>query len=328
MHMPQHHFKCLIVGDPARNIQPEFDSSIRLAAEFLRRGWQVDYCDLSTADLELSPREYLSRLPAQRILEVNPNSTNFLRLDFSRPEPVTEYAVILQRKDPPVDESYRAHSRMFTAAPKSILQINNPNQTWRYSEHALPADYPKYGVPTYVCQTFDTFLKTVRRQDGECVVKPYDECSGNGIEFFQSDISEEKLREYWETRQPAVIVQPYLEEITRSGDLRILVMNGKVLGSVMRVPRQGSRLANLHQGATGRAHTPSAIQLEACQVVGRDMAQKGLYLLGLDFIGDQLSEVNITCPSAMAQINKVMHKRIEIEVVNEIEALRYRRRFI
>ena len=166
-------------------------------------------------------------------------------------------------------------------------------------------------------------MQAVRAQESEAVVKPFDECSGVGIEFLPNDVPEPKLREYWEQRKPAVIVQPFIEEIHKSGDLRILVMNGKVMGQVLRVPREGSRLANLHQGATGRAYTPSAFQLQACEVIGRDLAKKGLYLLGLDFIGEKISEINITCPSAMAQINEVMNKRTEIELVNEIESLRY-----
>lgn len=316
--------RCLITGDPVRNIQPRFDTSIRLAAELIRRGWRVDYCDLSRCDPSQSSQKYLAQLPVQEILTVDPSAKDFLKLGEVTTRAVEQYALILQRKDPPVDDAYKAHARIFTQAPRHILQINNPDQTWRYSEHALPADYPQYSIPTQVCKSFDEFRKAVRSQKSEAVVKPFDECSGIGIEFYPNDLPDDQLKVYWEQRKPAVIVQPFIEEISKSGDLRILVMNGKVMGQVLRVPRPGSRLANLHQGATGQAYTPSKFQLEACEVIGNDLAQKGLYLLGLDFIGERISEINITCPSAMAQINEVMFKKTEIELVNEIESLRYR----
>ena len=100
-----------------------------------------------------------------------------------------------------------------------------------------------------------------------------------------------------------------------SGDL---LVNRRILGSVARIPGPGSRLANLHQGASVRAFDPTPRQLAAVAAVADALSPRGLHLLGLDFIGDLLSEINFTSPSALVQINEVMHKRAEQDLVDEL----------
>lgn len=304
-------------------MQPRFDTSLRLMAELLRRGISVDFCDLTQADASRSTADYLNHIPVQSVKAADPDASSFLRLGADRQARVQDYAVILHRKDPPVDAFYKAHAQHYARAPQHIVHMNHPDQTWRYSEHALPCDYPQYSIPTFVCSSLAEFTRAVRAQPGEAVAKPENECSGVGVEFFKSDVPDATLATYWDKWKPEIIVQPFVDEITKSGDLRILTFNGKILGSVLRVARAGSRLANLHQGASWRAWEITPRQREAAEFIGHDLARKGLYLLGLDFIGERISEINITSPSAMVQINEVMGKRTEIELVNEIEALRF-----
>jgi glutathione synthase len=313
--------KYLIVADPLSRFQPRYDTTLRLAAEILARGHRVDYMDLSQANTAQPNASYLAALPVQEVLASDPAHAPYFKLAVRRHASVADYQVILQRQDPPVDEVYRAHAAHFAQAPSDILQINNPAETPRHSEHELPTRYPNFAIPTTLCQSFQSFSKAIAQQSGESVAKPMDQCSGIGIEFFKPDTPEATLLAYWQRWQPQVIVQPFLDEILRSGDLRVLVMNQRILGQVLRVPRSGSRLANLHQGATARAWTLSPRQIEASLVVAADLAPLGLHLLGLDFIGDHLSEVNITSPSALVQINEVMQQRTEAALVDEIEAL-------
>lgn len=317
--------KWLLAADPIEKIQPRFDTSLRLTAEALRRGIAVDYCDLTRADASRATREYLARIPVRPVIAARPEQAEFLQLGAPQTARVEEYAVILQRKDPPVDDFYVSHAKHFAAAPRSIVQINNPDQSWRYSEHALPADYPTHSIPTQVCRSEREFVRAVRALKPEAVAKPENECSGVGVSFFRADAPEAELRAYWEQWKPMIVVQPFVDEITKSGDLRILTFNGKILGSVLRVARPGSRLANLHQGASWRSWDITPAQRAAAEQIGKDLSSKGLHLLGLDFIGDRISEINITSPSAMVQINEVMRKRTEVELVNEIESLRYQR---
>lgn len=313
--------KILIAGEPNRTMQLGNDTGVLLAAEMLRREFCVDYVDLETADWMLETPEYFSQLSVQKLIEVKPNQVEPFVLEKARQVKMEDYSVIWNRLNPPVNDRYIGHMKQFSKLPAPILQINNPNWTWRLSEHLLPQNYPEFSVPTWECDSFENFLSVISRAKTEVVAKPLHLFSGLGISFFSSNDSHEKLRQYWEQWKPKVVVQPYLAEVETIGDLRILVMNRKVVGSVLRKPKVGSRLANIHQGGSAHFFDPTRKQLKACEVIANDLYSKGLYLLGIDFIGDFLTEVNITCPSALPQINRVMNLQGEKTVIDEMEAL-------
>lgn len=312
----------LLVADSLVDLNPEFDLGVCVSRELLARGIAVDYMDMLSADAARSSESYLANLPVREILSSDADRVPFWELGPPRTAEVGEYRVILQRKDPPVDELFIRHTRHFEAAPDEIVQINRPPATYELSEHTTPLRYPEYAAPTTVCESADELVAAVRTLPGEVVLKPENTYCGIGISFVRPEESEERLRAYWELWQPHVIVQPYLEAIESSGDLRILMINDRVLGSVLRVPGGDSRLANLHQGATAARLEPSPRQLEACRVVAADLNPLGLHLLGLDFIGEHLTEVNFTSPTTIVQINRVNGIRADIKLVDELERMR------
>lgn len=312
----------LIVADSLADLNPEFDLGVCVSRELLRRGIAVDYMDMPAADAARSSESYLAELPVREILASDAGRTPFWELGPPRTAEVGDYGVILQRKDPPVDEHYISHTRHFEHAPENIVQINRPPATYQLSEHTTALRYPEYAAPTTVCGSADELVAAVRSLEGEVVLKPENTYCGIGISFVRPGESEERLRAYWDQWRPQVIVQPYLEAIESSGDLRILMINDRVLGSVLRVPAAGSRLANLHQGASAARLEPSPRQLEACRVVAADLNPLGLHLLGLDFIGEHLTEVNFTSPTTIVQINRVNGIRADIDLVDELERMR------
>lgn len=312
----------LLVADGLVDLNPEFDLGVCVSRELLARGIAVDYMDMLSADAARSSENYLANLPVREILSSDADRTPFWELGPPRTAGVGDYGVILQRKDPPVDEHYISHTRHFEHAPENIVQINRPPATYQLSEHTTALRYPEYAAPTAVCASAQELVAAVRAIEGEVVLKPENTYCGIGISFVRPDESEEHLHAYWELWQPHVIVQPYLEAIETSGDLRILMINDRVLGSVLRVPSGDSRLANLHQGATAARLEPSPRQLEACRVVAADLNPLGLHLLGLDFIGEHLTEVNFTSPTTIVQINRVNGIRADITLVDELERMR------
>lgn len=323
--------KYLITADPVASFQPRFDTTLRLMAELRARAIEVDYCDLLTHDPDQASADYLADLPVRPVLSADPARVDPVELGPPRRADARDYAVLVHRKDPPVDALYRAHAAHFAALPPHAsiaphgagpLQVNAPDEVLRNSEHLLAAQFPGFAVPTVHCHDLPELVAAVRAQPHEAVVKPLAECSGRGIAFFLPDAPAPALAAYWAALAPGgAVVQPYQPAITTRGDLRILVMNRRILGSVARIPRPGSRLANLHQGASFRAFDPTPPQLAAVAAVADTLTPRGLYLLGLDFIGDLLSEINFTSPSALVQINEVMQRRAERDLVDEIERL-------
>jgi glutathione synthase len=311
----------LIVADPVEALNPVFDLGVCVSRELLERGFRVDYLDLLSVDAGQDTEEYLSSLPVRQIRSADADREAFWELGAVEQVRVDAYQVILQRKDPPVDDVFRRHMRHFEAAPEHVVQINRPPATYELSEHTVHLRFPEYAAPTFVCTSFDELVEAVRSQPGEAVCKPKNTYCGIGIQFVPNDVDADALRPFWEQWGPQVVVQPYLEAIESSGDLRILTINDRVLGSVLRVPASGSRLANLHQGASAARLEPTPRQLEACRAVAADLNPFGLYLLGLDFIGEHLTEINITSPTTLVQINQVNGIRADRDLVDELERM-------
>jgi glutathione synthase len=311
----------LLVADSLEDLNPRFDLGVCLSAELLARGISVDFLDLPATDPDQPSEAYLTALPVREVLSSDARGVPFWELGPERNADVAEYRVILQRKDPPVDDGFISRTRHFESAPEEIVQINRPPATYELSEHTTALRYPEFAAPTSVCTSLEELEEAVRSTAGEVVLKPENTYCGIGVTFVESTVSKQVLRTYWEQWQPHIIVQPYLDAIESSGDLRILTINEQVLGSVLRVPAAGSRLANLHQGATAAALEPSARQIEACRLVAEDLNPLGLHLLGLDFIGEHLTEVNFTSPTTIVQINEVNGIRADIELVDELERM-------
>jgi glutathione synthase len=311
----------LIVADALENLNPVFDLGVCVSVELLERGIQVDYLDLYASDAGQPSENYLAALPVRTIASADAGRGEFWELGPVHPAAITDYRVVLHRTDPPVDERFIRHARHFETAPDAVLQINRPPATYQLSEHTVHLRYPEYAAPTEVAASPQDLVDAVRAQRGEAVVKPKNTYCGIGIEFLPPTAEEGYLERYWEEWGPEIIVQPYLDAIETSGDLRILTIEQRVLGSVLRVPAEGSRLANLHQGATAAALEPTPRQLEACRVVAEDLNPLGLHLLGLDFIGEFLTEINITSPTTIVQINQVNGIRADRDLVDELERM-------
>ncbi|HVJ64301.1 MAG TPA: hypothetical protein VM901_03500 [Bdellovibrionota bacterium] len=304
-------YRVLVVADPLDDLNIAMDSTLRIVQEMLERDsiFEVFYCDYAKLNVEAA--NFLDALPASRVLHCDVNDANFFGLDVRRTVRAEDFDAILLRQDPPVDARFARCCERFAPIANKVLFVNDPRWIAALKEHILPTEYPDFSIPTTVCHSFEELISAVRAQRPEAVVKPENESSGIGIVFVDPQTPAEGLREHYSKYGPTVIVQPYLDEITKSGDLRVLFMNGQVLGSVLRVPQKGSRLANFFQGGTGAKQDPSPRQIEIAQSVGRDLMKKGIYFVGFDFIGDLLSEVNITSPTGMAQINALNGVRTE-----------------
>ncbi len=309
----------LIVADPIEALNPVFDLGVFLSMELLHRGFEVDYLDLLSHDHTLDRESYLNSLPVRSILSADNSQLNFWELGPLRTAAAGNYDVILHRKDPPVDDLFRAHHSKF--AGLEVLQINEPPRSYELSEHTIAMRFPEFAAPTTICTTLEQLIHAIRSQVVEAVCKPMNTYCGIGITFLPHDAPEEQIRSFWELWAPEVIVQPYIPEIERSGDLRILTLEDHVLGSVLRVPAEGSRLANLHQGARAARLEPSPRQLRCCREVAAELNPLGLHLLGLDFIGEYLTEINITSPTTLVQINQVNRIRADRKMVDILEAM-------
>lgn len=313
----------LIAADPKESLNPKFDLGVCVSRELLRRGISVDYLDLLSTDANLPPEKYLAELPVREILAADGSRADFWRLGDERRTAARDYSAILQRKDPPVDEIFINFCKKFQELPESVIQINRPPATYELSEHTLHLKFPEYSAPTAVCESSGEFIHAFRGFGCKAVCKPLNTYCGIGVVSFENNAPDSDLLRYWnEWGGKGATIQPYLKEIERSGDLRVLMINDHILGSVLRIPKPGSWIANLHQNGRPAAMTPSRRQMEACRTAAAELNKLGIHLIGFDFIGEFLTEINITSPTLIVQINQVMNKRADIELVDELERMK------
>jgi glutathione synthase len=172
-----------------------------------------------------------------------------------------------------------------------------------------------------VCRTLAELVEAVRSTRPEAVLKPLNTYCGIGVTFLPSTAPEPELAAYLERWGPEVTVQPYLPEITATGDVRVLTVGERILGAVRRLPPEGSRLANLHGGGVALPAEPTPDQEAACREVAAELGRQGLHLLGLDFIGPYLTEINFTSPTLLVQIEELSGRPARAILADELERL-------
>jgi len=296
--------KVLFITDPLDALDYPRDTTVSLIKEFYKNGSEVQHLDFSNIN-------EIEKLPTQRLVGCSDSKTQPFRWEKLQKQSAHNFNFIFHRKDPPVDEAYKKTCLQFENLPKKIIQINNPALISSIPEKLLPLDFPEYCIPTQIVSSFEELQKTIRKLQTEIVVKPINLFSGYGIEFFSSKTSDLDLENYYKKYGPELVLQEYVPEAETQGDLRVLMFNGLVLGAFMRRAAPGKRLQNLHQGGSIHRWELNPLQKKATSEIGNALAKRGLYFLGVDFLGDKISEINITSPMGTVQIDELYDTHCE-----------------
>jgi glutathione synthase len=224
----------------------------------------------------------------------------------SKETPLSEFDAVLMRKDPPFDAEYVASTWLLELAQREGVRVfNNPRAIRDHSEKLAIAGYPQFTVPTLVTRLagqIQEFIDTHR----DVVLKPLDGMGGESV--FRVAAADANRNVIIETLvrdgQKSVMAQRYIPEI-RDGDKRILLIAGKpVPHCLARIPKAGETRGNLAAGGTGVARLLSKRDLEIANALGPQLAREGLLLVGLDVIGDWLTEINVTSPTCFQEITQ------------------------
>lgn len=306
----------LFVIDPLEVLILETETSLLLMEEAARRGHLCAVAHLP----ELYLREGSSRTRA-RSIEVDLDRRPFYRLGKPADRALDSFDLVLMRKDPPVDAEYANALAVLGPARGSVPILNDPLGLLVSNEKLLPLEVPGAAPPTLV--TADPEVVTeFARAHAEVVVKPLNEFSGRGITRLstrESALDAEAVGALAAHQGRHVLVQRFLPEVAR-GDKRVFILAGEPIGWVNRVPRPGSFLANIHQGAVVEPTELTDREREVISAARPLLAARGLEMAGFDFIGGWLTEINVTSPSAVRQINRVMDARLERTILDYLEA--------
>ncbi|WP_342241224.1 glutathione synthase [Inquilinus sp. OTU3971] len=230
--------------------------------------------------------------------------------------------VILMRQDPPFDMGYITATHLLEHVAARVLVVNDPREVRNAPEKLLVTHYPELMPPTLITSDRDE-IRAFRREHGDIIVKPLYGNGGAGVFRIRPDDENlVALLEVYERmyREP-IMVQRYLPEI-RQGDKRIILVEGEPVGAVSRMPAEGEARANLHVGGRAQKTVLTKREREICARIGPDLRATGQIFVGIDVIGDYLTEINVTSPTGIHEINRLDGVKIEATLWDAIEARR------
>ncbi|MFE0755529.1 glutathione synthase [Inquilinus sp. NPDC058860] len=230
--------------------------------------------------------------------------------------------VILMRQDPPFDMGYITATHLLEHVADRVLVVNDPKEVRNAPEKLLVTHYPELMPPTLITSDRDE-IRAFRREHGDIIVKPLYGNGGAGVFRIRPDDENlVALLEVYERmyREP-IMIQRYLPEI-RQGDKRIILVEGEPVGAVSRMPAEGESRANLHVGGRAQKTTLTEREREICARIGPDLRATGQIFVGIDVIGDWLTEINVTSPTGIHEINRLDGVKIEATLWDAIEARR------
>lgn len=303
--------------DPMHSININGDSSFMMALEAQARGHALYH---------YLPRDmafHHGRLVARaHPLTVRREAGNHFTFGPTEILDLGTLDVILLRQDPPFDMAYITTTHFLEHVMDRVLVVNHPVSVRNAPEKLFVTHFPDLMPPTLMTSNIDD-IRSFRAEHKDIIIKPLYGNGGAGVFHLKPD--DENLGSLIEmfthhSREP-VIVQRYLPEI-RQGDKRIILIEGEPVGAVSRMPQQGEARANLHAGGQPQKTTLTIREQEICQKIGPALRQQGLVFVGIDVIGDYLTEINVTSPTGIQEINRLDNVRLEQDLWNAIEKRR------
>ncbi len=305
------------VMDPIENEPMDGSTTIVMMREAQDRGHTILYVD--PADLEVDA----GRVRAiARPIELDLGSDSPVRRGADRVYDFdSEIDVAFQRKDPPVDRDFIVATQILDVCRKTIV-LNRPSAVIAFNEKLLATQFADLMPATRVSRRISELMDFMSEQGGQMIVKPLDGKGGEGIFHLVEDDRNLNsiLEQSTEFGTRAIMVQQYLPAI-REGDKRILLLEGDPIGAVLRVPGAKETRANLHVGGSAKKAPLDDADRDIVSRVGPFLKDHGLFFVGIDVIGGKLTEINVTSPTGIREINALEETQLEKIVIDRVEDL-------
>ena len=289
-----------VVMDPIESTHIKKDTTLAILWAADEQGWEISY--ITQQDLYLQDGKPRGQM---RSLKVFKNTDAFYQLGDREDHPLSTLDVILMRKDPPFDNEYIYSTYILEAAEREgTLVVNRPQSLRDCNEKIFATQFADCCPPLIVSRD-EGLLRAFHAKHGDVIFKPLDGMGGSSIFRIKEDdpnlgVIIETLTQYG---SETIMAQRYLPEI-KDGDKRILMIDGEPVDYCLaRIPAQGETRGNLAVGGTGRAQPLSDRDRWIANQVGASLKEKGLLFVGLDVIGDYLTEINVTSPTCAREID-------------------------
>ena len=302
--------RLLIVMD--LDVDATRDTSVAIIEEALARGLLIDVCE--AADLHFAAGGAATHSRCVRAA-----GTTGIDLGDASATPLDRYRAILYRKDPPFTVETLYATLLLEHARGHALLLNDPRGLRDANEKLFALRFPALTPPTAVLRRPQAIHAFCRAHSGVCVLKPLDGCGGSGIFILRAGGPNANVIVESATGDGSrtVIAQAWLPAAA-DGDKRIFLLDGEPIGALLRMPAAGEARANLHRGGTPQATSLTRRELEIARTVGATCTTLGLAFVGIDVIGERLTEVNVTSPTGFRELERLTGTRLQERLVDWI----------
>ncbi|UWR63713.1 glutathione synthase [Phaeobacter inhibens] len=301
--------------DPITDVDINADSSFRLAEEAQARGHSLFFYgpdQLAYQEGRITARGH--DMTVQRVAGTPAELGPRREVDLS------DFDVVWLRQDPPFDMHYITSTHLLDRLKGQTLVVNDPFWVRNYPEKLLVLDFPELTPPTTVARDLDT-IKAFKEKHGDIILKPLYGNGGAGV--FRLDANDRNLTSLHElftgfSREP-LIVQKFLPDVS-NGDKRVILVDGEPVGAINRVPAAGETRSNMHVGGRPEKISLSGRDREICAAIGPLLREKGQVFVGIDVIGEYLTEINVTSPTGIQELERFDGVNIAEKIWQAIEA--------
>ena len=314
--------KVAVQMDPIETINIDGDSTFALMLESQRRGHRLWHYDVRAMSLhEGSGEDRAGRLLA-RARPVTVQRVAGAHYQFGDPALVDlgTMDTVLMRQDPPFDMAYITATHMLEHIHPKTLVVNDPKQVRDAPEKLLVTHFPELMPPTLI--TWDAeAIRAFRAEHRDIIVKPLFGNGGAGVFRIREDDENlaSLLEMHWARSREPLMIQRY-ERAVRQGDKRVILIDGEPMGAVNRVPAAGEARSNMHVGGRPEQSALTARDREICARIGPFLREHGLLFVGIDVIGEYLTEINVTSPTGLQEIARFDGSDLSVAIWDRIEA--------
>ena len=309
-----------VVMDPLPGVHPDKDTSFALMLEAQKRGhelWVIHHRDLYCLDTDV-------RAIARRAEVFRPQAAGepHHRLHEAAPLALADLDAVWMRTDPPVDADYLYATHLLSLVEaRGVFVMNRPAALRDANEKLYALNFPDCIPRTLLTRDVGRLKEFLGEVGGDMIVKPPHGWGGLGI--FHVHDGDRNLNAILETAtengRTLTMAQQYITAVRDLGDERVIMLDGEPLGAIARVPREDEHRSNLHVGGTARKVVLGERERRICDRVGPALRAAGLYFVGIDIIGDFLTEVNVTSPTGIQEIDRLDGVLLETKVIELVE---------
>jgi glutathione synthase len=300
--------------DPIEDVDVNADSTFRLAEEAQNRGH--DLYVYNPNDLTFNRGKVAAKVRSINLKRTIGDHVNFGAVELLE---LSEFGVIWLRQDPPFDMGYITNTHLLDLVAKETLIVNNPFWVRNLPEKLLVLEFPDLIPDTMISRDLEE-IKEFKREFKDIIVKPLYGNGGAGVfRLKEDDKNLTSLHElFFNMSSEPLIAQAFLPDV-KNGDKRIILVDGSPVGAINRVPKAGEIRSNMHVGGKAEPAKLSQRDREICRAIGPTLKSKGQVFVGIDIIGDYLTEINVTSPTGIQELERFDNVNIAEMIWHAIE---------